>query len=708
MSRVKLKSWLTLGVYPRLFIPILLIMALATGVPYHTLLTTETEEAKARASAELGRIGHILLPALTRLQAPTPQAIEQALSDGSTSSPPAFKTLQWQVDFKVVAELSQPLEQTFAPTWFTDYLDIKPPQRQFSRQLDDGRRGVLTVTLWPQTFENQIWRTLVAQSRISALNMVTILLLLTLLLRANARMLARLSKASDQFKQGHLETRMTVSGTPEARAMALTFNDMAAKVQSLVHSLRETQHLQSEQLHFTRQLLDALPLPLFVRGAKGESLDANRAWRSLFEKPSIPPFDPIVADELPASEKSTALQSLLVGSPQGSEIQVHPANLPAREMAYYQATFTTTDGATAGTIGTLVDITERKQMQEALRAEKDRAEVTLASIADGVITTNQAGHIETINEAAQFMTGYTAQQAVGRPLEDVFKLYENPMSVLTAGESGQATDGLLTLKATHQVLIHRSGERYAIEYTAAPIRQGNGTVEGRVLVFRDVTETRNLRQQISWHARHDALTGLYNRNVLAVRLTHAIFTARSQGTLLAVCLLDLDHFQAINEQHGILVGDRLLKEVALRLTAFVTPSDAVARMGGDEFAVLLGELPHRRAIEERLLLLLEQLSQPYAIDDLTLHCSASVGAAVFPPTMRAPTPCCAMPTRPCARPRLPGAISCIFSTSKSTRKCRPCTRSRPAWRRRFSTTSCVFITSPRSICAPAKSSAWRH
>jgi diguanylate cyclase (GGDEF)-like protein/PAS domain S-box-containing protein len=605
-------------------------MALATGLRYHTLLTTETEEAKARASAELGRIGHILLPALTQLKTPTTQALEEALHDGTRDLPRELKTVRWQVDSTTLAVLRHPLEQATTPVWFSDYLSIKPPERQFTRQLQDGRTGVLTVTLWPGALEAQIWRTVVVQSRISALNMFTILLLLTLLLRANARMLARLAKASDQFKQGHLDTRMVVSGSLEARAMARTFNDMAAKVQSLVHSLRETQHLQSEQLHFTRQLIDALPLPLFVRSATGESLDSNKAWRHLFEAPPTYQLNRLADDELSGPEKSTALQSLLVTQAQGSEIQVHPINLPARDMAYYQAQFTTTDGATAGTIGTLVDITERKQVQEALHAEKERAEVTLASIADGVITTDPAGHIETINEAAQFMTGYTAQQAVGRSLHDVFKLYEKPLSLLTGDEPGPQTSPLPTQKATHQVLIHRSGERYAIEYTAAPIRQGNGTAAGRVLVFRDVTETRNLRQQISWHARHDALTGLYNRNALAVRLTHAIFTARSQGTLLAVCMLDLDHFQAINDQHGIVVGDRLLKEVALRLSAFVTHSDAVARMGGDEFVLLLGDMAHPQAIENRLLLLLKQLSQPYAIDDLALHCTASVGVAVFP------------------------------------------------------------------------------
>ena len=183
---------------------------------------------------------------------------------------------------------------------------------------------------------------------------------------------------------------------------------------------------------------------------------------------------------------------------------------------------------------------------------------------------------------------------------------------------------------TPSVLIHRSGEHYAIEYTAAPIQDSHGSAQGCVLVFRDVTETRELREKLSWHARHDALTGLHNRVALAERLTHAVFTARQQNSLLGVCMLDLDHFQRINDEHGVRTGDRLLKEVALRLSALATPADAVARMGGDEFVLLLGNQPDVQTVAERALQVLSQLSQPYAIDNQSLHATASIGIAVFP------------------------------------------------------------------------------
>jgi len=471
-----------------------------------------------------------------------------------------------------------------------------------------------------------VWATVLVQARISALNIFTIFFLLTLLLRANARMLQRLAQATDAFRQGYLSTRMEVTGTLESRAMAETFNDMAGKVQSLVLSLHETQRQQSEQLHFTRQLIDALPLPVFVRHADGTYLDANRAWQRLFQ--SQPGADGAAGASLPA--KLAPQRSAHIASAHDNEIRIRPPHQPPLDMAYYEAPFTSTNGELAGTIGTLVDVTECKRAQQALRAEKERAEVTLASIGDGVITTDLGGRIETINEAAQLMTGFTADQALGRQLDDVFRLYEEPASRTASAAAERYTQPGGLQQATYEVLIHRSGERYAIEYTAAATREGSGHAAGCVLVFRDVTETRNLRHQISWHARHDALTGLYNRAALAEKLTHALFAARNRQLLLAVCMLDLDHFQAVNDTFGQRVGDSLLKEVARCLGAFITPQEAVARMGDDEFVLLLGEQPDVPAIEARLAVLMQRLAAPYAIDDRLVNSTVSISVAVFP------------------------------------------------------------------------------
>ena len=253
--------------------------------------------------------------------------------------------------------------------------------------------------------------------------------------------------------------------------------------------------------------------------------------------------------------------------------------------------------------------------------------MTLSSIGDGVITTDPLGAIETLNEVAQYLTGYSQSQAQGKPLAEVFMLQgtaTEPDALLQAPEVDSA------VQAQHQVLLHRSGERYAIEFTASPIRKPNGTVVGTVLVFRDLTQTRELMHQISWQTRHDALTGLDNRVALAEHLTHGLFMAHQEHRLLAVCLLDLDHFQKVNDRYGSWTGDRLLKEVATRLSAVAGPSDAVARLGGDEFALLMGGLPDLATVRARVQHMLAQIAQPVAIDDSVILITASAGVAIFP------------------------------------------------------------------------------
>ncbi len=634
MRTGNLSTWLLRGTYPRLYLPIVLIILIVTAVRYHYLLAAETDEVRRHAATELQRAGNRLLPLLTALPSTTtgPVEIAAVLHEGATSMGRNVQSLKWQAGDQPAVEVTPalPVDIAAAPQWFVDWVGMVPPAQQFAQTAPGQPNARLTVTLRTEPMVSDIWSTVIVQARISALNILTILVLLTVLLRANARMLRRLAEATDAFRQGRLETRMQETGTLESRAVAATFNDMAGKIQSLVLSLRDTQQMQSEQLHFTRQLIDALPLPVFVRDADGNYLDANRAWQQLFKAPpnaaaahaGTPP--PAYPEELSPERSAQIAQA------QDNEIRIHRANQSPLYMAYYEAPFTSTSGALAGTIGTLVDVTERKRAQEALHAEKERAEVTLASIGDGVITTGLAGRIESMNEAAQLMTGFTAEQAAGLQLDSVFRLYEEPASRAASTASDRDTQTGALKQATYEVLIHRSGERYAIEYTASAIRKGDGMAVGCVLVFRDVTETRNLRHQISWHARHDALTGLYNRAALAERLTHAIFVARNKGLLLAVCMLDLDHFQAINDTYGNRVGDRLLKETALRLGAFATASDAVARMGGDEFVLLLGEQADVPAITARVAVLMEQLAAPYAIDDRVLNTTVSIGVAVFP------------------------------------------------------------------------------
>ena len=242
----------------------------------------------------------------------------------------------------------------------------------------------------------------------------------------------------------------------------------------------------------------------------------------------------------------------------------------------------------AGYEGTVANITERKRAEQAVFAEKERAQVTLQSIGDAVISTDADGRIEYINPIAEALTAWSLDEARGRPLGDVLNLVneitrepiENPLlCALGRSESGVPAD--------HSVLITRSGQEVSIQESAAPICDRQGRVIGAVIVFHDVTKERRLKRALSYQASHDALTGLINRREFDNRLHAAVLSAQRGEGSCALLYIDLDQFKVVNDTCGHQAGDRLLRDVTGLLQTRVRASDTIARLGGDEFGVLL-------------------------------------------------------------------------------------------------------------------------
>ena len=239
--------------------------------------------------------------------------------------------------------------------------------------------------------------------------------------------------------------------------------------------------------------------------------------------------------------------------------------------------------------GTIANITERKRAEQAIFAEKERAQVTLQSIGDAVISTDAEGRIEYINPVAETLTAWSLAEARGRPIGDVLNLVneitrepiDNPLvSALGRGEgSGGAAD--------HSVLVTRSGQEVAIQESAAPICDRQGRIIGAVIVFHDVTKERRLKRALSYQASHDALTGLINRREFDNRLHAAVLSAQRGEGAYALLYIDLDQFKVVNDTCGHQAGDRLLRDVTGLLQTRVRASDTIARLGGDEFGVLL-------------------------------------------------------------------------------------------------------------------------
>ena len=239
---------------------------------------------------------------------------------------------------------------------------------------------------------------------------------------------------------------------------------------------------------------------------------------------------------------------------------------------------------------------ERKRTANLLYEQKERAEVTLHSIGDAVITTDNQGRIDYLNPIAEQLTGWGNDEAHGRALPEVFVIMNERTRLRALDPVARCLrDGQIVALANHTVLINRQGREIAIEDSAAPIRQRDGRIVGVVMVFHDVSQSRAMAQQLTWQATHDTLTGLINRREFEKRLAQALAEAKTDHHQHVLLYLDLDQFKIVNDTCGHVAGDELLKQLAVLLQTKLREGDVLARLGGDELGVLLSYCPEEQA-----------------------------------------------------------------------------------------------------------------
>lgn len=246
------------------------------------------------------------------------------------------------------------------------------------------------------------------------------------------------------------------------------------------------------------------------------------------------------------------------------------------------------NGKVIRSVGTDTDITHLKTIEQELAAEKERLRVTLEAIADGVIATDENGDIVFVNAVAERLIGQDAAAVVGKSAASILVLHDvdtdqvQPCPGLKCIAERQTVDA-----GENLVLVRTDGQRRDIRCTAAPVIMPDGSISGSVLVFQDVTHARAHQRQLAHSATHDGLTGLTNRVAFDQKLDTALVAARAGRVEHALLYADLDHFKPINDTAGHAAGDELLKQVAATLRESCRSHDMVARVGGDEFAVLL-------------------------------------------------------------------------------------------------------------------------
>ena len=277
------------------------------------------------------------------------------------------------------------------------------------------------------------------------------------------------------------------------------------------------------------------------------------------------------------------------------------------------------------------NMAERQTARERLSAEKERAQMTLNSIGDAVLSTDMEGRITYLNAVAEKITGWTREEASGKQVDDVFVIIDGSTREPCLNPLKTALEQNKTVGLTRQcILIRRDGAEFAIEDSAAPIHDQHGVMNGAVIVFHDVSVARAIEVEMSHLAQHDTLTKLPNRTLLQDRLSQAITTAGRNGTRIAILFVDLDGFKHINDSLGHAIGDRLLQSVAKRLLAAVRTSDTVSRIGGDEFVVLLSEVAHAGDAGVKAGKILAALNAPLEIDQHNLRVTASIGVTTYP------------------------------------------------------------------------------
>jgi diguanylate cyclase (GGDEF)-like protein/PAS domain S-box-containing protein len=378
-----------------------------------------------------------------------------------------------------------------------------------------------------------------------------------------------------------------MAGAPAALATAVDITER-----------KEAEEALRENEHWLRTLAETTATAIVVYSSE-RFLYANHACEKLTgylaaELLTLPPQE-IIHPEM-RREMGQRVAARLRGEEVPSRYEARVLTRDGRERWVDVAAGRLERGGQVLGMATFFDITERKLAEIALVEERERAEVTLASIGDGVIRTDASGLVDYLNAVAERLTGWSAMEAAGQPLARIFDVVDEAgVRPLFDPVERCLREGKVIELPGASVLLRRDGMEFAIRDSVAPIRDRRGRITGTVLVFKDVTELRGLEREMSFLAQHDALTGLLNRRELEIRLERCLRTAREEGRHHALFYLDLDEFKLVNDTSGHLAGDELLKEVTAALAARLRPGDTLARLGGDEFGVLLEDTSPERA-----------------------------------------------------------------------------------------------------------------
>jgi diguanylate cyclase (GGDEF)-like protein/PAS domain S-box-containing protein len=389
-------------------------------------------------------------------------------------------------------------------------------------------------------------------------------------------------------EESGLPMRMTASAAPEAAARSQSHavpgpsgrdpdNPLAMLVDQplflrLADQVSDAVLLHDDEIQYANPAADALL-------AAGESLVGRRLA------------------EIVDDGQHEALEAWLKARRSGrqSSVRLSLSDASGKRIECELAGFPTPSGTAL--VGSVLRPTHDELLKSARVQGARLSEATLESIGEGIITTDAQGHIDYLNSAAEALLGCARSQARGRRLSDLVSLVDDAdRRVLGDPVARCLEEGRRIDLGRRAVLVSRAtGNEFSVELRASPVLTRGREVSGCAIVLHDVSEMRGITRQMSYQASHDPLTGLVNRREFERRLDDALQTARSGSGSHVLCFLDLDRFKAVNDTSGHTAGDSMLREIAGILKEKLRDSDVVARVGGDEFGMLLIGCPLDKA-----------------------------------------------------------------------------------------------------------------
>jgi diguanylate cyclase (GGDEF)-like protein/PAS domain S-box-containing protein len=287
-----------------------------------------------------------------------------------------------------------------------------------------------------------------------------------------------------------------------------------------------------------------------------------------------------------------------------------------------------------GVLYAIADVTERQRTEGLLRRQRDRAERYLEMAGTIILVLDAEGSIAVLNRAGHELLGYDEGDLVGRDWFATCLPDDNRAELRDQFERALAGELPSGNEHVEHELVTREGLPRAVSWTTSLIRDEHGRVTGVLCSGADVTERLEAERQVAFLAYHDGLTGLPNRALLEEHLRKALARARRTGGNVGLIYVDLDGFKLVNDSLGHASGDEVLREAAERLAMTTRASDLLARQGGDEFLLLLGDVDRRRDPEEVAVAasrrILEALGEPFHVAGAEFQLGASIGIALYP------------------------------------------------------------------------------